>query len=84
MYRRSPAKTHLKIPVIVPVSGIFISIPEVRASVPRVHAPATTVGTPVTPATAAATATARPTPHLSAGVDQPSDFLQEGTVGVAE
>jgi hypothetical protein len=65
VHRRSSARTHLKIPVIVPVSGIFISIPGVRAPVPRVDAPATIVGTPVTPAAAAATATASPTPHLS-------------------
>lgn len=76
--RISSARTYLKIPVIVPVSGIFISIPGVRTPMPRVNVPAAIVSTPIAPATA--TPTAGWTPHGGSGWI--SLFSQERTESI--
>lgn len=78
----SSARTYLKIPVMVPVSGIFISIPGVRTPIPRVNTPAAVVGTAMTPATA--TPAAGLTPHRRSALDKSSDFPQDRKITIAE
>lgn len=81
--RRIPsARTYLKIPIMEPVSGVFISVPGVRTPIPRVNIPATIVGTAMTPATA--TPAAGLTPHQGSELDKSSDVPQERIIGTAE
>lgn len=70
----SLSKIYLKIPIMKPVSGVFISVPGVRTPVPRVNTPATVVGTAVTPATA--TPAAGLTSHQGSESGKSVDFPQ--------